>query len=150
MKFLRHFGAVCLIVGIVTGIGVAWSHFGQWSLPGELRGRFTPIGPVGSLSPGGKLPPGAKLPRNMKGVKDVLRGKNGTVIIIRGSPGSESLGLNSMFQRVNWPYAERTVVIESAVIVGVVILDACRRRVRRAMRRRRLRRLAGEPVAQAP
>ena len=45
---------------------------------------------------------------------------------------------------------ERTVVIESAVIVGVVILDAGRRRVRRAMRRIRLRRLAGEPAALSP
>lgn len=147
MKFLRHFGAVCLIVGILTGIGVAWSHFGQWSLPGELRGR---IGPVGSISPGGKLPPGARLPRGLKGVKDVLRGANGKIIIISARPGSESLGLNSMFQRVNWPYAERTVVIESAVIVGVVIVDAARRRVRQARRRRRLRVLAGEAAAQAP
>jgi hypothetical protein len=147
MKFLRHFGAACLVVGIVTGIGVAWSHFGQWSLPGELHGR---IGPVGSLSPGGTLPPGARLPRGMNGVREVLRGKNGKIVVIKGDPGSESLGLNSMFQRVNWPYAERTVVIEAAVIVGVVILDAGRRRVRRARRRGRLRVLAEQAAAHAP
>jgi hypothetical protein len=146
MKFLRHFGAACLLVGLVTGIGVAWSHFGQWSLPGELHGR---IGPVGSLSPGGKLPPGAKLPHGLKGAREILRGKNGKIIIIKGNPNSIGLGLSSMFQRVNWPYAERTVVIEAAVIAGVVILDSGRRRVRRARRRRRLRALTGESAAEA-
>jgi hypothetical protein len=147
MRFLRHFGAACLLVGLVTGIGVAWSHFGQWSLPGELHGH---MGPVGSLSPGGKLPPGAELPHGLKGVREVMRGKNGTIIVIKGTPHSIGLGLNSMFQRVNWPYAERTVVIEAAVIVGVVILDSARRRVRKSMRRRRLRALTPEAAAEAP
>ena len=147
MRFLRHLGAVCLLVGLVTGIGVAWSHFGQWSLPGEPR---APMGPVGSLSPGGKLPPGAKLPHDLKGA-EILRAKDGKIIIIKGgNRNSIGLGLNSMFQRVNWPYAERTVVIEAAVIVGVVILDSARRSVRRARRRRRLRALTAEAAAQAP
>ncbi len=139
MKFLRHLGAACLVVGLVTGAGVIWSHLGEFSLPGENGGGVQFRGgppPTFKLPRGGKLPPG---------VKDVVRGPHGRItIIVNGNHGSDSLGLNSVFQRVNWPFVERTMVIEGAIIVAVVILSASHRRWRRF---RRARSRPREPAA---
>lgn len=44
------------------------------------------------------------------------------------------LGLNSMFERVDWPYLTKTVVIEAGLIAIVVFLDRLRRRARRTWR----------------
>jgi hypothetical protein len=60
---------------------------------------------------------------------------------IRVGQGKASLGLGSMLDSVNWPYLRRTVVIEAAVMVAVVIIDASRRRLR--SRRRARQRPAG-------
>ena len=48
--------------------------------------------------------------------------------------GPMDLGLNSMFERVDWPYLTYTVVIEALVIAAVVLLDRLRRRARRTWR----------------
>ncbi len=143
MKFLRRFAAVILLVTVVTGIGVAWNHFDPASLIGGLPGanqvvnlRHPPSGKKGieAIRPINghdrriiALPPGAARPRH--------RPRN--VIVIRLRP--MDLGLNSMFERVDWSYLTRTVVIEALVIAAVVILDRLRRGARRAWRSRRPR-----------
>jgi hypothetical protein len=48
--------------------------------------------------------------------------------------GTINLGLSSMLDPVNLPYLRHTVVIEAGVMAAVVIIDAERRRSRRARR----------------
>src|SRR5260221_14347660 len=54
------------------------------------------------------------------------------VIIVNRRP--MDLGLNSMFDRVDWPFLTRTVVIEAGVIAIVVFTGGLRRRARRTWR----------------
>jgi hypothetical protein len=65
-------------------------------------------------------------------------GPHGPVVI---HVGKFDLGLTSMLQPVNWPYLRHTVIIESAFAAAVVIIDASRRRSRRASRAAQLAQL---------
>jgi hypothetical protein len=137
MRFLRRFAVVTLMVAVVTGIGLAWNHFDPASLIGGLSGANN----VSLRNPAARtkgievvrpdrehnrqvivLPPGAKPPRHLP--------KN--VIIV--NPGPMDLGLNSMFERVDWPYLTHTAVIEALVIAAVVFTGRLRRRARRTWR----------------
>ena len=138
MRFLRRFAVVTLIVAVVTGIGLAWNHFDPASLIGGVPGaghvslrnpaartKGVEVVRPGKDGRGGRiiaLPPGAKPPRDLP--------KN--VIIVNLRP--MDLGLNSMFERVDWPYMTHTAVIEGLVIAAVVFLDRLRRRARRTWR----------------
>jgi hypothetical protein len=137
MRFLRRLAVVTLMVAVVTGIGLAWNHFDPASLIGGLSGASQ----VSLRDPASRtkgievvrpdkghdrriivLPPGTKPPRNLP--------RN--VIVV--NPRPMDLGLNSMFERVDWPYLTHTVVIEAGVIAIVVFLDRLRRRARRTWR----------------
>jgi hypothetical protein len=111
VRFLRHLAVVGLVVAAVAGLGLAWNHFAASTLVGSLPGQ--PHGAI--VRPTESGPGGAHGPKAI-------------------DLGTFELGLNSMLQPVNWPYLRHTVVIEAAVMAGVVILDAGRRRSRRASR----------------
>jgi hypothetical protein len=128
MRFLRHLAAVCLVVATVTGLGLAWNHFAASTLIGgltvpqqELAGQGGQAGQAGQGSP----PHGRFVLR-----KGARPGDPDRPVVIQS--GSFSLGLNSMLQPVNLPYLRHTVVIETGVIAVVIIIDASRRRSRRA------------------
>jgi hypothetical protein len=130
MKFVRQFAVATLVIAVVVVLSVVVDHLASGALIGSIGHgpRKLPVngphphGGVIVLPPGGhfvgKIPPGAKVIR---------------------SHGFE-LGLNSMFQAVNWPYLRHTLVIEAEVLTGVVVLDVIRRKWRRARRARRFRR----------
>jgi hypothetical protein len=124
VKFLRHLAAVTLVVTAVVVLGLIWNHFDASSLAGGMGGRFSK---EISLS---KHPPGTVVLRKAGG------GHSGP-IVIRNS-GDFSLGLSSMVDAVNRPVVEHTIGIEAAVIAGVVLIDASRRRARKARRARLL------------
>jgi hypothetical protein len=145
VRFLRRFAAVTLLVAVVTGVGLAWNRLDPSSLIGGLPG----VNHVSLRDPAARkkgvevfrpvngrdrrvlvLPPGSTPPGH----------RPGNVIVVRLRP--MDLGLNSMFERVDWPFLARTVVIESLVIAAVVFLDRIRRRTRRAWRSRASRRSA--------
>ena len=141
MKFLRRFAVVTLIVAVVTGIGLAWNHFDPSSLIGgipganhvSLRDPAARKNGIEVLRPGNghdrrilALPPDASPPRHLA--------RNVIVVHLRPM----DLGLNSMFERVDWPFLTHTVVIEAGVMAIVVFLARVRRRARRAWRTRRL------------
>jgi hypothetical protein len=122
VRFLRHLAAVCLVVAVVVALGLAWNHFAGSTLAGGLTGpRQELVSGAGHGRGHIVLPPGAQRPG----------GPHGPVII---RVGKFDLGLNSMLQRVNWPYLRHTVTIETLFIAAVVIIDASRRRARRASR----------------
>lgn len=125
MRFLRHLAAVCLVVAAVTGLGLAWNHFAARTLIGGLTVPGREL--AGQGGPAGGPPPGQFVLR--KGARP--GGPHRPVVI---ESGSFDLGLNSMLQPVNLPYLRHTVVIETGVIAAVVIIDASRRRSRRASR----------------
>jgi hypothetical protein len=119
VRFLRHLAAVCLVVAAVAGLGLAWDHFG-----------------FGTLA-SGRIPPGTRLsetagspPPHERAV--LPKGARPGAVVIESGPFD--LGLSSMFQPVNLPYLRHTVVIETGVIAAVVIIDATRRKSRRASR----------------
>jgi hypothetical protein len=137
VRFLRRLAVVTLMVAVVTGVGLAWNHFDPASLIGGVPGasRVSLRNPaertkgVDVVRPDRDhdrqiivLPPGAKPPRHLS--------KN--VVVIHLAP--LDLGLNSMFERVDWPFLTHTVVIEALVIAAVVFLDRLRRRARRTWR----------------
>jgi hypothetical protein len=131
VRFLRHLAAVCLVVAAVVGLGLAWDHFAF----GTLAGGRIPPGTRLSETAGSPPPERVALPAGSRA---------GPVVI---QSGSFNLGLNSMLQPVNLPYLRHTVVIETGVTAAVVIIDASRRRARRASRAAQLARGrdSGEP-----
>jgi hypothetical protein len=122
VRFLRHLAAVCLVVAAAAGLGLAWDHFGY----GTLGGARLPPGTRLSETAGSPQPGRVVLPKGTR-----LDPPPGAVVI---RSGSFDLGLSSMLQPVNLPYLRHTVVIETGVIAAVVIIDATRRRSRRASR----------------
>jgi hypothetical protein len=126
VRFARHLAAALLVVAVVVALGVLWEHSSAASWLG-----VSPEGPGKALSrPGFAVPIGSKagLPRS---VRATIR------------PGGHAdlrpmqLGLGSMLDSANLPSLIHTVFIEVAVIAAVVVLDAGRRRWRRARRARR-------------
>jgi hypothetical protein len=121
MRFLRHLAAVCLTVAAVTGLGLAWNHFAASTLIGGLTVPRAELAGQGGAARGRVvLPPGAQ-----------SGAPQGPAVL---QSGPFELGLNSMLQRENWPYLRHTVVIETGVMAAIVIIDASRRRSRRASR----------------
>jgi hypothetical protein len=122
VKFARHLAAALLVVAVVVALGVLWEHSSAVSWLG--------------VSPGG---PGKVLSRP-RGAPVISGGPRSGRVTIR--PGVRidlrpmQLGLGSMFDSANWPSLIHTVYIEVAVIAAVVVLDAARRRWRRARRAR--------------
>jgi hypothetical protein len=119
VRFLRHLGAVLLVVAAVVLLALAWNH---------LAGGAPAAGPHG---------PGARVPVVvLRGGRVVARPRtrlgrvNGPVIIDLRM----DLGLTSMFDPVNLPSLRHAVVIEAGVGAAVVIIDSVRRRWRRARR----------------
>jgi hypothetical protein len=113
VKFLRHLGAATLLVAAVVVLGLAWNHFAASTLIGGLADVHEAAVP----SQQAKGPPGPS--------------------VIRPAAAMD-LGLSSMFDPANLPDLRHTVVIEAGVIAAVVIIDAERRRSRRATRARQL------------
>jgi hypothetical protein len=123
MRFLRHLGAVTVVVAIVVVLGLAWAHFGPQTLaPGPQTGFKQEIV---TLRPGGGIP----------GHGGIHIGPNGPTLM-HARPFD--LGLGSMFQSVNLPVLRHTVIIEAGVIAAVVIIDVLRRRSRRSWRAQQL------------
>ncbi len=128
MRFLRHLGAVILVVAIVVGGGVAWSRLGASSLVSAQTSQFVTRAQAGEGKPGnGKpgrfraLPPGTR---------------PGRPVGVRFGPDSGmDLGLASMFDPVNLPALRQTVIIEAGAGAAVIILSLARRRWRRHRRR---------------
>jgi hypothetical protein len=123
-KFLRHLAAVTLVVGAVVVLGIVWNHFDASSLAGGAGGRFSKEIAVSSH------PPRTVVLRKAGG------GHSGPIVI--RNDGGMNLGLSSMFDAVNRPVVEHTIAIEVAVIAAVVLIDASRRRARKARRARLL------------
>lgn len=122
MRFLRHLGAVLLVVAAVVLLALAWNH---------VEGGTLAAGPHG---PGAGVP--VAVPRAGPHAGQVvarprtrLGRVNGPVII---DLRSMDLGLTSMFDPVNLPSLRHTVVIEAGAAAAVVIIDVIRRRWRRA------------------
>ena len=127
VKFLRHLGAVTLVVAVVVVIGLAWNHFGSSTLVGGQQASFNKQASVSGRPPGvAVLRPGAK------GAGP--HGPHGRVIIRNGPM---DLGLNSMFEPVNLAVLRHTLVIEGVVIAIVVMIDVSRRLWRQERRRSR-------------
>ena len=108
MRFARHLAAALLVVAAVVALGVLWEHSSAASWLG--------------VSPGG--------PPHSERVTVTIR--PGARVDLRPM----QLGLGSMFDSANLPSLIHTVYIEVAVIAAVVVLDAARRRWRRARRAR--------------
>jgi hypothetical protein len=125
MRFLRHLAAVCLAVATVTGLGLAWNHFAASTLIGGL------MAPQGELAGQGETA-GSPPPGRVVLPKGTRPGSQNRPVEIQSR--SFDLGLGSMFQSENLPYLRHTVVIETGLIAAVVIVDAGRRRARRADR----------------
>jgi hypothetical protein len=107
MRFVRHLAAAALVIAVVIVLTVYTDHL----VSATLTGGGTTISrlkamPVQGPPQGGVAAPGF------------------------------SLGLTSMLDPANWPDLRHTVVIETAVLALVVILDVIRRRMRRASRER--------------
>ena len=111
MRFLRHLGAVVLVVAVVVVLGLAWNHFASSTLVGSVPSPLQRE--IIESQPHGRVP---------------VKGPG----MIR--TGGLNLGLNSMLDPVNLPVLRHTVVIEGGVIAAVVIIDVGRRRARRARR----------------
>jgi hypothetical protein len=125
MRFLRHLAAVCLVVAAVTGLGLAWNHFAASTLIGGLTVPQQELAGQGETA--GSPPPGrVVLPKGTR------PGSASQRVVFQSRPFD--LGLNSMFQSENLPYLRHTVVIETGLIAAVVIVDASRRKARRASR----------------
>jgi hypothetical protein len=124
LKFLRHLAVVTLVVTAVVVLGLAWNHFDASSLAGGVGSRFSKEIAVS------RNPPGTVVLRKPGG------GHTGPIVIRYN--GGTSLGLSSMFDAVNRPVVEHTIAIEVAVIAAVVLIDASRRRARKARRARLL------------
>jgi hypothetical protein len=111
VRFLRHLGAVVLVVAVVVVLGLAWNHFASSTLvgsdPSPLQREII------ESQPHGRVP---------------VKGPG----MIR--TGGLNLGLTSMLDPANLPVLRHTVVIEGGVIAAVVIIDVGRRRARRARR----------------
>ncbi len=120
MKFVRQLAAATLVVAAVVVLGLIWNHFGSGTLVQNVGGRFSKE-IVDSQHPGTVLQRGPG-------------GRPGNVTIQVRRQGGMSLGLGSMFQAVNRPVVEHTIGIEVAVMAAVVIIDAGRRRARKADR----------------
>jgi hypothetical protein len=133
VKFVRHLAAATLVVAVVVILGLAWNHFAASTLIGNLQDSFRQevvpghkqeVGP-GRQAEGPRPGPAAVAPGTHP------NGPHGPKII---RLGTLNLGLNSMLDPVNLPYLRHTVVIEAGVIAAVVIIDAGRRKSRRARR----------------
>jgi hypothetical protein len=137
MRFLRRLAVVTAMVAVVTGIGLAWNHFDPASLIGGVPGasnlslrnpaaRTKGVQVVRPVKGHDRriivLPPGTAPPRHLS--------KNVIIVSLRPM----DLGLNSMFERVDWPYLTHTVVIEAGAIAIVVFTGRLRRRARRTWR----------------
>lgn len=128
MRFLRHLAAAALLVAAVALLGLAWNRFAASTLVGTVPSspqKAVP-GQRASRPPPGKIAPGARIR---------LRGPHGPGAI---RAGPMNLGLSSMLDPVNLPDLRHTVVIEAGVVAAVVIIDAGRRKARRAPRTRSL------------
>jgi hypothetical protein len=117
MRFVRHLTAATLVVAVVVILGLAWNHFAASTLIGNIQGSFrqeiVTSRPAEASSHGPVTPaPGHKV----------------------SNLGTMDLGLNSMLDPVNLPYLRHTVIIEAGVMAAVVIIDAGRRKSRRARR----------------
>jgi hypothetical protein len=126
VRFLRHLGAATLVVAVVVVLGLAWNRVAPGTLIGTLHGP-------GQL----KVVPGAHGVRRLAGAGALPRGIRIGGPAAGGTSGM-NLGLNSMFQAVNLPYLKHTLEIEAALIAGVVLLDAGRRKLRRVKRTRQI------------
>jgi hypothetical protein len=124
VKFLRHLGAVTLVVAVVVVLGLAWNHFGASTLAGGLEASF-------KQAPPGSRPPGAVVLRPGAGAV----GPHGAPVI---RSGPMNLGLSSMLDPVNLAVLRHTVVIEGVVIAIVVMIDVSRRLWRQDRRARQL------------
>ncbi|HUA30747.1 MAG TPA: hypothetical protein VMC03_17825 [Streptosporangiaceae bacterium] len=128
MKFVRHLGAVTLVVAVVVVIGLAWNHFEPGTLVGGVQASFDKQASASGRAPGvAVLRPGAKT--------GGPHGPHGRVVIVRNGP--MNLGLGSMFDPVNLAVLRHTVVIEAVVIAIVVMIDVSRRLWRQERRRAR-------------
>ncbi|HEY1620738.1 MAG TPA: hypothetical protein VGG25_24155 [Streptosporangiaceae bacterium] len=107
MRFARHLAAAALAIAVVIVLTVFADHL----VSATLTGGGTTISRVNNVPVQG--PP------------------QGRVVM----PGF-SFGLTSMFDPANWPDLRHTVVIETALLAAVIIIDVIRRRMRRADRTR--------------
>jgi len=121
VRFLRQLAAVTALVAVVVLTGLAWHHFAPDSLGGQGGlgpHRFVVRGQAATaVHRGGKIPAGVEL--------------NGG-----GLSGIPPIQLGDLLEPVNLAVLWNTTWIEAAVIAAVVIVDAGRRKLRRARRAR--------------
>ena len=114
MKFLRHLGAVMLVVAVIVGLGLLWAHVSS-----------------GGTAPGGDImraPPPQALPR-----LDHVKG--GVTAILPGTAYGPPTGFRlTSFDLTNSGVLIQTCEIEAALAIGVVAFTAIRRRYRRRRR----------------
>jgi hypothetical protein len=128
MRFLRHLAAVTLLVAVITALGLAWNH---WA-PATLIGSEPAPGPGFHLvAPPGKKPSGVIVRVTPGGTKPEVIDRHGQGVIGRSGVGAFSGLLEAGGLRI----LRHTVVIETALIAAIVIIDLVRRRARRARRR---------------
>jgi hypothetical protein len=125
VRFVRHLAAATLVVAVVVILGLAWNHFAASTLIGGIQGSFRQevitSQQADDPSPGAAGSAHGIHPKSPHGPKNI---RFGTI----------NLGLSSMLDPVNLPYLRHTVVIEAGVMAAVVIIDADRRKSRRARR----------------
>jgi hypothetical protein len=140
MKFSRHLAAVMLLVAVITVLGLAWNHWAPATLIGnpfdgrQLPGLHLSGPPPGHLLPGQRPGHPVVIQRRSagNGPKAIdLNGKRARFISNQGGAGAFSGLLEFGGLRI----LRHTVVIETALIAAVVIIDLARRRARRANRR---------------
>ena len=108
-------------MAVVVVLGLAWNHFASGTVTGALHGSGT-----------ARVLPGQHLK---------VRPGGGRRIQLGGPAGPQdgiNLGLNSMFQSVNFPYLKHTLAVEAALIAAVVLISAGRRKLRRGRRSRQI------------
>jgi hypothetical protein len=121
VRFLRQLAAATAVVALVVLIGLAWHHFAPGTFGGQGGTgphRFVVRGqPAATVHRGVKVLPGVELNTG-------------------GTSGVPPIQLGDLLEPVNLAVLWNTAWIEAAVIAGVVIVDAGRRKLRRTRRAR--------------
>jgi hypothetical protein len=115
VRFLRQLAAATAVVALVVLVGLAWHHFA----PGTFGGQ------------GGTGPHRVARGQAAAAVHRGVKVTPGVELNTPGASGVPPIQLGDLLEPVNLAVLWNTAWIEAAVIAGVVIVDAGRRKLRR-------------------